>query len=455
MQSELHDDPNSRLRRAIQAHGRDVVAFQGLEPGLRSWFDGECAVAYADTGTAWVAAGGPNAAPQERAAVAARFAAAAAEQGRRAAFFGVDDDARWEGVDAVLLGEEPIWNPAQWQEGLRGHRRLREQLRRARKKGVRVRRVDGALLERDAKLRAELDALVAYWLSTRSMEPMQFLVTLAPFHLLHDHRYFVAERDGRLCAFLAAVPIPARKGWLLEDLVRGPHAPNGTSEALIDAAMRDLASEGAAFATTGLAPLAGPVPRWMRAIGRAGSALFDFGGLERFKRRLHPASWQRVWLLHPRGQSAPLCVLDTLRAFAGGSLVGFFARTLARRPGAMAWALGAPLLVWAAALVVAAGAARASWLGFDPWTLLAWAAFDLLLALALLATSRRPTPWRLAALTLGAGFDAVASVLHLARVGPGEHLVTAFLRTVATAAPIVATVLLLRASLRARKAALR
>ena len=76
------------LRRAIEAHGRDAVAFQGLEPGMHAWHDDDgdgdgdgdgdhddaagAEVAYADTGIAWVAAGGPHAPPADRSATAAR-----------------------------------------------------------------------------------------------------------------------------------------------------------------------------------------------------------------------------------------------------------------------------------------------------------------------------------------------------------------------------------------------
>lgn len=72
---------------------------------------------------------------------------------------------------------------------------------------------------------------------------------------------------------------------------------------MIDAALRDLAADGVGYATTGLAPLAGDVPRWMRALGRGGAARYDFDGLRRFKARLHPARWDDVWLVYPAGEA--------------------------------------------------------------------------------------------------------------------------------------------------------
>ena len=57
-----------------------------------------------------------------------------------------------------------------------------------------------------------------------------------------------------LVALLAAVPIYARQGWLVEDLLRDVGAPNGTAEALVDKAMRRFAEAGSRYATLGLAP---------------------------------------------------------------------------------------------------------------------------------------------------------------------------------------------------------
>ncbi len=64
---------------------------------------------------------------------------------------------------------------------------------------------------------------------------MGFLVQVDPLTLLEEHRVHLAERDGRLVAFLTAAPIFDRPGWLLQNLIRAPEAPNGTIELLVDA----------------------------------------------------------------------------------------------------------------------------------------------------------------------------------------------------------------------------
>lgn len=433
----LDDDAARALHAAVRAHGLDAVAYQGLEPGLAAWLDGDAAVAYADTGGAWVAAGGPCAPVAERAAVAARFTAAARAAGRRASWFAVDEAAPWPGFARVRLGQQPVWDPQAWPTTLAAQRGLREQLRRARAKGVRVRRVDAAEVAPGQPLRVELDRITAAWLGSRHMEPMGFLVTLTPFDRPDEHRYYVAERAGRPVAYLAAVPVPARGGWFLEDLVRDAGAPNGTAESLIDLALRDLAADGVTYATTGLAPLAGEVPGWMRTLGRVGAALYDFDGLARFKRRLHPGRWEDVWLVHPDGEAALPHVLDGLRAFAGGSLVGFGARTLARRPLAMAWVLAVPLVPWAIALAAIAATGHAGWFAWPAPTLAAWAGYDLALAAGLWRASRTPRRRLFGLLAGAATVDAALSIAHLGQVGFGDGWLSMLARGLATAAPLV------------------
>jgi len=444
---------DAALVRAVEAHGWDAVASQGLEPGLAAWFDGDAAVAYADTGRAWVAAGGPLAPAAARPAVAARFVAAARAAGRRASWFAVDDEPPWPGFARLRLGQQPVWDPRAWPATLAAHRGLREQLRRARAKGVRVRRVAAAEVAPGTALRAALDALTAAWLAARHMEPMGFLVTLVPFARAERQRYYVAERAGQPVAYLAAVPVPARAGWFLEDLIRGGDAPNGTAESLIDAALRDLAADGVGYATTGLAPLAGDVPRWMRALGRGGAALYDFDGLRRFKARLHPARWDDVWLVYPAGEGAVPHVLDGLRAFAGGSLIGFGARTVLRHPGALAWVLAVPLVPWTLTLAVTAAAGHAGLFGDAAPTLAAWAGYDAVLALGLWRASRRPARRLFGLLAGAATVDAGLSLVHLAQVGLGAGAAAAIARGLATAAPTLGAVGLwwARARLTARR----
>lgn len=431
-----------RVLELIQRHGYNSTSFQILEPGFRYWVDGDDAcVGYVDTGAAWVVAGAPIAPAERVAEVAARFVAAARAQGRRVCCFGTEtrfnELVSWP---ALRIGDQPVWAPNDWQTAVRGSRSLREQLRRSRAKGVIVRQLEVAELQPGHATRAQLDALIARWLATKQIAPMGFLVQLDPFSFPEEKRYFVAERDGAIVGFLAAIPIYARAGWFLEDLLRDPGAPNGTTELLIDAAMRAAGDAGAEHVTMGLAPLAGDVSPWLRFARRWGRALYDFEGLHAFKSKLKPREWDPVYLSYPRGRSGVFAVVDTLTAFARGGLLRFGVQTLLRGPSIVVRALAALLVVWTALLALPTSA---RWFPSPVWQW-GWVAFDVLLIVALFVLARRWRPRLGTAVAIAVTADAVvtaaeATLYNLPRVA---SLVDAIVIAVAVAAPTTAAVLL-------------
>jgi phosphatidylglycerol lysyltransferase len=321
------------------------------------------------------------------------------------------------------------------------------------------------------QLRAEIDAVAAAWLARRHLEPMQFLVALDLWQEPAAHRYFAACRNQRVVGFLSLVPIPARAGWLFQHLIRSADAPNGTSELLVDRAMRALDDEGATLATLGLCPLSatparnptrgparspatpggpGALPGWLRLAAFLGRGLYDFHGLRAFKERLHPGIWRDVWLVVPPGASRLIAVLDVLRAFAGGRLLTFVARSVVRRPSATCLALGLPLVPWTVTLAVLAALGLHGPLGYSRGALGAFAGFDALLILGLARAARRPRPRTLLLLAGLATLDALVSVLRVAAIGLGGQAIEIGLRLLATAAPVLGATALWSAALRRR-----
>lgn len=321
---------SSRALDLVRRHGWNSTAFQTLGPGYSyAHYDDAC-VAFVDTGSAWVVAGAPIGPRDALRQAASAFVRDARSANKRCCFFATESRFLGEtsgDLGAIMIGEQPEWDPRDWSLRLAAKRSLREQLRRARAKGVLVRPVE-ASSERDS-----LDRGIAHvaerWLATRRMAPMKFLVHLDPARDTSHRRTFVAERGGRVIGFAEAIPVPAREGWLVEGLVRDPDAPNGTGELLVDAVMRWAADTGSPWLTLGLAPLAGPVPAWLRWAKRLGTRLYDFDGLRSFKAKLGPASWSPIYLSYPKGQGALRSIVDVLRAFAGTGLVRFGGRTLA------------------------------------------------------------------------------------------------------------------------------
>ncbi|ATB29085.1 DUF2156 domain-containing protein [Melittangium boletus] len=435
----------ARVLELLKRHGWNATSFQVVEPGYLYWFDGDDAcVAYVDTGWAWVTAGAPIAPVERLAEVTARFQARAAEEGRRVCFFAVEQRLlQAVPLRALTIGEQPVWDPRYWERSVRESRHLREQLRRARAKGVRVREVSARELETPGSpVRVGVDRLMARWLESRRMAPMGFLVQLTPYEQVDERRSFVAERDGEVVAFLSAVPVYARNGWFVQHLLRDRRAPNGTVETLVDAVMRDAAAEGRSYLTLGLAPLSGAVPGWLRVARRLGKPFYDFEGLRAFKTRLRPHAWDHIHLARPAAASGALAsVYDALSAFAQGGLLRFGGVTLLCRPQLLVWLLAVLLVPWTMLL------ALPTTTPYFPSRLVqgAWVLFDVGLTVGLFSLVRR---WRrgLASLLASAiSADACVTLLeavlyNLPRVrGPVDWFVMA----VAVLGPSLAAVLLL------------
>jgi hypothetical protein len=438
----------------VKRHGADAVSFQSLKVDAQWWIDAPPpagsggAVAYVSSGRSWIAIGTPLAEDRWRATAVRRFCAAARASRRRPIFFGVEDRRPFTGCRLLTIGLQSVLRPAAWDTTLRQRPKLREQLRRARAKGITVRAVSAGDLAPGAPLRADVERLRREWLSTRALEPLEFLVAVDPFYAAHEHRYFVAERRGVPVQFLSSVPIYERDGWLMEDMLRGTAAPNGTTELLIDAMMSSVSREQG-WLTPGLTPLTGAIPWWLRLFRFSSVALYDFSGLLRFRSRLHPPSWDEVSLAWDRG-SAPRVLIDVLRAFAGGRLIRFAWRSLFWHASGPPWAIAVPLVLWTAwlaGLVVFGGAGL---LGYSAAALSAWVLFDLIIAWLLFKVARRPQRRFLiavAALVMG---DAVLSFRQLAAVGWGPTAVTALSRLIATTGPVVGAAALSWAAARAR-----
>jgi phosphatidylglycerol lysyltransferase len=438
------DGDRARALALLRRHGWNATSFQILEPGFSYWFDrDDAAVAYLDTGGAWVAAGAPIAEPERAPAAALAFVAAAAARGRRACFFGTENRfAAAVPFAAMRIGEQPAWDPAAWDEVLRGTRSLREQIRRARAKGVDVRPFDPHLLAQpDGGPRAAVERLVARWEAARPMPPMGFLVQMHLHTELEERRFFTAAQGDTLVGFLSMVPVFARRGWFVEDLVRLPEAPNGTAELLVDAAMRAAAAEGSGYLTLGLAPLGGAVGPWLRIARRTGGPLYDFRGVHAFKAKLRPQTWTPIFISYPRAQLGVTTVYDALAAFARGGLLRFGLRTLLRRPAVLIQALALILIPWT---ILMAAAPSARWFP-APAVKWGWVTFDAALAVALINLARR---WRRGLDTVLAGLVSADAAVTLAQVlgwnlrhGRRDPL-TVVAAAISVAAPTLAALLL-------------
>lgn len=314
------------MRGLLRRHGWHPTSFQILDGDYRYWFSEDAVIAYVDTGRALIVAGAPICPPEGIADVAGRFVAGAERRGRAVAFFGVHGCFLGRtGLPAIPIGESLFWDPRAWPDVLRGTSSLRAQLRRGLAKGVRVE----LLVDRIEPLRPTLEALQSRWLEAQPMAQLAFLSTPASLRdaFTGDRTFLVAWLGRRPVGYLCLSPIHARRGVLVQDWVRDPSAPNGTTDLLLDAAFRWAAHAGLRYASLGLSPLAGVASPWLRVARVVGRPLFDFEGLHAFKARLRPQGSEPAFLALA-GASPAALIIESLRVFAGGSLAIFGAATL-------------------------------------------------------------------------------------------------------------------------------
>lgn len=447
----------TRVLALLRRHGWNATSFQVLEDGFSYWFDADVAcVAYVDTGSAWVAAGAPIAAAERLGEVARAFIAAAAGLGRRACFFATEPRfASTLGFEHLLIGEQPVWDPRAWPLTLQQTPSLREQLRRARTKGVRVTRAaPEAYASPSSRLRLSLERLIRDWQGSKAMPPMGFLVGLDPFEFADERRLFVArlgdDESAPIVGFAAAVPVFARGGWFLEDLIRAPNAPNGTTELLVDAAMTDAARLGSDYLTLGLSPLAGDVPWSLGVARRYAAPLYDFRGLRAFKAKFRPHLWTPIHLSYPDDVCMARALYESLRAFARRGLLRYGLETLLRGPDVVQRALALLLIPWT---VLLASLDAQRWFP-AAWMQWAWVAFDLALCAALLVLTRRFRPGLSRAIGVAVFVDACLTLVQalLFNVRRIHQFGDAVGVALAVAAPAVASVILYNAHQRSCRA---
>ena len=221
---------------------------------------------------------------------------------------------------------------------------------------------------------------------------------------------FFAQRAGKLVGFAGVVPIYARNGRFIEDLVRASDAPNGTVELLVDAAMRDAEATRADYVTLGLAPLSGAVPFALRLAGRYGSALYDFRGLKAFKAKFRPREWTPIYLSYPRDQASHVAIYDSLTAFSRRGLLRYGIETFLRGPTVVVRVLALLLVPWTSLLAIASAEQwfPAAWL---KWF---WVGFDVVLCVGLLVLSARWRSWLATLLLALVAADALATLGEVA-----------------------------------------
>ena len=338
-------DPTGELLRLQTLYGYNAHSLGSIAPGARLWSTPEIdgAIIYGEFGRVWLAAGDPLASAEEKGELARHFVAYAKTQNRIVSF--VPTTAQFarmvapQDFTAVKCGAAPYFDLKTWNPRGDAAKKLRAGVNQARRAGVAVE----APVDLTEALREETANLCMHWLAgRRAGTTFGWLVALDPFLHAEHKKYFAARVDGRLVGFLAASPIPTRKGWYLEDVLREPDAPQGTATLLVFEALKKLQEEGAELATLGTSPLAtdgaNDVPtehrttaRIMEITSNRLGGLYNFEGLRRFKGKFVPSWWESEYALAERGVAMPPRIGHAVvRAIVPGGLTQLLTRQALR-----------------------------------------------------------------------------------------------------------------------------
>ncbi|MFA6469820.1 MAG: DUF2156 domain-containing protein [Bacteroidota bacterium] len=328
----------SHARELVMRYGWNTMAYQILNPGISLWFSQqhEAVVGYVQTRTHCIVAGSPVAAKNDMEGVVLEFYQHISAQKKKVCFFGAQERiatilANHAPISSILLGAQPVWSPQGWLDTLHTKSSLRAQVQRANNKSV-----SAELWDPISVPKAELYRCLNEWIASRRLPPMHFLVEPDTLNRLEDRIVIIARRNGRVTGFCIASPIPLRNGWLIEQIVRGNDAPNGTAELLLETMVLHLRSLNAEIITLGLSPLSQQYsssfeqPMWLKSLLQIiryyGRSFYNFKGLDAFKSKFHPAEWEPVYAITNEIRPTPSTLYAIATAFSGMSPVRFFAK---------------------------------------------------------------------------------------------------------------------------------
>lgn len=304
----MQDEGWQNARTLILEHGWNSTCYQILNPGIRHWFSrrADGLVGYVRSGKMLIVAGAPVCSQKHLPDMVREWERFVADQDMTTCYFGAEQRLRSvlsssTEYSEIVLGSQPEWHPHAFLQSFRKLRSLRAQLNRAKNKDVIV-----TEWPRDkAENNPLLERVLTEWLSTRGLPTLHFLVEPQTLSNLRDRRIFVAEQRGEVIGFVTLCPVPARNGWLTEQFVRAPLAPNGLVELMLHTAAEAVVRTGSLYFTMGIVPLVFPAaglssnePTWLRVSRRWATAhytrFYNFRGLMEFKAKFRPTNWEPV-----------------------------------------------------------------------------------------------------------------------------------------------------------------
>ena len=311
----LDDYRYASLLRLQSRYGYNPQSLVSLTPSAAKWFDyrTQSGLTYTEYGKIRLVAGDILAADENIVAALGKFLAEAQAENKIVAFMPATEKFAKAvipfGFKAVKIGASPYFDLTNWNPRGNKAKKMRAGCNQAKRAGVSVEQI----FQSGVSLRNEVLEICENWMnSRRAGVEFEWLFKLDPFLHIDRKKYFTARNtQGKLVGLLTASPIPAREGWYLEDFLRLPDSPNGTTDLLIFEALKTLANEGAKIATLGTVPLAIDGDDSLSGRDRFFSKeilgfardyldfVYNFKGLRHFKGKFVPSWWESEYVLIP------------------------------------------------------------------------------------------------------------------------------------------------------------
>jgi phosphatidylglycerol lysyltransferase len=319
------------LRRAVRQYGRHSYVQLLLEPGIEHHTlrctDGF--VGFISAGSVAVSLGDPVCPPEDTRMAVQEFVAAAAERGRDVVFVPVTqtfvEATRGDHAVSIAIGDEFLFDVRCYRPTGQRAKKVRCAVHQVRRRGATVHEyLAPPLGPSNPTIECAIRAVAERWRVARSRRAHGQLLAMNLFDAHRPRRYFHVDFAGRLVAFLTCAPIPARNGYLFEDLVRDLDAPNGCSELLVLEALEAFRGEGIDWATLGVSPRIS-IPdikglKWFTALLVRAAVEFAErrGGLQalhHYRKKFDTGHVERVWLVKYPNRLRARDLVGILRAF--------------------------------------------------------------------------------------------------------------------------------------------
>lgn len=207
------------------------------------------------------------------------------------------------GYTPLKVGEEAViplppleFRGKRWQD-------IRTAINRAAREGVRFEMLEGGSVP--AEMVRQFEEISAGWSSRHELPEMEF--TLGRVGDVADPAVSVAvavDEGGRVHAFADWLPVPARRGWVIDLMRRRDDSMSGAMDFVIASSLLYFKTHGYEMASLAAAPLADTesdddeslVRRLVARISGRFGDLYDFKSLFDYKQKYDPA-WEPVYLM--------------------------------------------------------------------------------------------------------------------------------------------------------------